>query len=300
MTARGALLLSLLLALSLAVTSASFALNDPVDPPSGTKPIIFPIAGAAKYFDDWGDPRGQGRHAGNDILTTWRSPAVAAEDGKIRLWTTSSRAGCMLYLFGASGTTYLYIHLNNDLTAKRDNGGKCVPGVAYAKGLKTGSRVKAGQLIAYNGDSGDAEGIYHLHFEVHPNDGVDVNPRPYLNEARRLLFPVQPNAAKPVTLGLRGTVAAAGGGIVELSVTSFRVWPGGAWTTIPARSVELAVPVEAVLDESLVDLLLSPTRRTLSTRKATKVVAFTLPAPATLEVSSGEPGALSIDRIRPG
>ena len=301
MTARGVLLLSLLLALSLAVPSASFALNEPVDPPvSGKKPIVFPIAGAAKYFDDWGDPRGQGRHAGNDILTTWRSPAVAAEDGKIRLYTTSSRAGCMLYLYGASGTTYLYIHLNNDLTAKRDNGGKCVPGVAYAKGLKTGSRVKAGQLIAYNGDSGDAEGIYHLHFEVHPNDGVDVNPRPYLNEARRLLFPVQPNPAKPVTLGLRGTVVAAGGGIVELSVTSFRVWPGGAWTTISARSVELVLPVEAVLDESLVDLLLSPTRRTLSSRKATKVVAFTTPAPATIEVSSGEPGALSIDRIRPG
>ena len=34
----------------------------------------------------------------------------------------------MLYLYGASGTTYLYIHLNNDLTAKRDNKGKCVPG----------------------------------------------------------------------------------------------------------------------------------------------------------------------------
>ena len=153
--------------------------------------IIFPIVGAAKFFDDWGDQRGQGRHAGNDILTTWRSAAIAAEDGKIRLWTTSARAGCMLYLYGASGTTYIYIHLNNDLTAKHDNRGKCVPGIAYAKGLKTGSRVKAGQLIAYNGDSGDAEGIYHLHFEVHPNDGVDVNPRPYLNDARRLLFPVQ-------------------------------------------------------------------------------------------------------------
>ena len=281
--------------------SASRALNEPVEPPgSGKKPIIFPIVGAAKYFDDWGDPRGQGRHAGNDILTTWRSPAIAAEDGKVRLWTTSARAGCMLYLYGASGTTYIYIHLNNDLTAKRDNRGKCVAGVAYAKGLKTGSRVKAGQLIAYNGDSGDAEGIYHLHFEVHPNDGVDVNPRPYLNDARRLLFPVQADPTKPVTLGLKGTVVAAGAGIVELSVTSYRVWPGGTWTTIPARPIELDVPVEAVLDESLVDLLLSPTKRTLSSRKATRVTAFTIPAPATLEVSAGQPGALSVDRIRPG
>ncbi len=299
-TARGALLLSFFLALSLAVASASVAVNEPDDLPVGdNKPIIFPVVGASKYFDDWGDPRGQGRHAGNDILTTWRSPAVAAEDGKVRLWTTSSRAGCMLYLYGASGTTYLYIHLNNDLTAKRDNRGKCVPGVAYAKGLKTGSRVKAGQLIGYNGDSGDAEGNYHLHFEIHPNDGVDVNPRPYLNDGRRLLFPVQ-SISKPVTVGLKGTVTSAGGGIVELSVTSYRVWPGGAWVTIPARSLELAVPIESVVDESLIDLILSPTRRTLSSRKTTKVVAFTIPTPATLAVSAGAPGSLSVDRIRPG
>ena len=110
----------------------------------------------------------------------------------------------MLYLYGASGTTYLYIHLNNDLTAKHDNRGKCVPGVAYAIGLKDGARVKAGQQIAYNGDSGDAEGTYHLHFEVHPNDGADVDPFPFLNEATRLLFPLPGKPAQLVTLGLKG------------------------------------------------------------------------------------------------
>ena len=166
--------------------------------------MIFPVVGMAKYTDDYGDPRGQGRHAGNDIVTTWRSPAVAAEDGTIKFWTTSARAGCMLYLYGASGTTYLYIHLNNDLTAKRDNKGKCVAGTAYATGLKNGARVKAGQLIAYNGDSGDAEGIYHLHFEVHPKNGADVNPFPYLNTATRLLFALPTKDAKQVTIGHEG------------------------------------------------------------------------------------------------
>ena len=34
----------------------------------------------------------------------------------------------MLYLYGRSGTTYLYIHLNNDLTARNDNKGGCVEG----------------------------------------------------------------------------------------------------------------------------------------------------------------------------
>ena len=138
-TARGALLLLLIgVWPDGCVERPSLSTGPASQPAGGERPIVFPIVGAAKYFDDWGDPRGQGRHAGNDILTTWRSPAVAAEDGKIKFWTTSSRAGCMLYLYGASGTTYLYIHLNNDLTAKRDNRGTCVPGVAYATGLKNG------------------------------------------------------------------------------------------------------------------------------------------------------------------
>jgi len=300
-TARGAFLLLLLTALSLAAASASRALNDPGSPPvTGSRPIVFPIVGAAAYSDDWGAPRGQGRHAGNDIVTTWRSSAVAAEDGKIKFWTTSARAGCMLYLYGASGTTYLYIHLNNDLTAKRDNQGTCVPGVAYADGLRNGARVKAGQQIAYNGDSGDAEGIYHLHFEVHPNDGTDVDPFPYLNEATRLLFALRAKPARAVTLGLKGVPVSAGAGVLELSVTAVRVWPGGAWTMIPARSLELAVPEDALLDESVATQIVAPTRRALSIRTATRLIVFTRLAPPTFESMTGAPGALSVDRIRPG
>ena len=33
--------------------------------------------------------------------------------------------------------------------------------------------VQAGEQIAWNGDSGDAYGNPHLHFEVHPDDGAD-------------------------------------------------------------------------------------------------------------------------------
>ncbi len=54
--------------------------------------------------------------------------------GKVKFHTTSARAGCMLYLYGASGTKYIYIHLNNDLTVKNDNKGKCVAGGSYCKG----------------------------------------------------------------------------------------------------------------------------------------------------------------------
>ena len=261
---------------------------------------MFPIVGGSEFDDNYGAPRANGAHAGIDITTTWRSPAVAAEDGTIEFWTTSARAGCMLYLYGAGGTTYFYIHLNNDLTAKRDNRGRCVPGVAYADGLTSGAHVKAGQLIAWNGDSGDAEGNYHLHFEVHPGDGADVNPFPYLTAARRLLFPVPAKAGQKVALGLKGVPVSAGAGILELSVTALRVWPGGAWTSMPPRSLELAVAEGAELDKSVAEQILSPTRRALASRSATQLTVFTSPTRATPEVTAGAPGALSVNRVRAG
>jgi murein DD-endopeptidase MepM/ murein hydrolase activator NlpD len=149
--------------------------------------IIFPVVGPALYRDDFGEPRPGGVHTGNDILAERHAPVVAVEGGRIVFWTRSASAGCMLYLYGRSGTTYQYIHLSNDLTARNDNRGACVPGVAFAPGLKDGDRVGAGELIGYVGDSGDADGLHpHLHFELHPDDGKAVSPFPWLQTAEHL------------------------------------------------------------------------------------------------------------------
>ena len=149
--------------------------------------ILFPIIGPATYSDDFGEPRPGGIHAGNDILADRRAPVVAVEPGKVVFWTTSASAGCMLYLYGRSGTMYEYIHLNNDLTARNDNRGSCVPGVAFAPGLHDGDRVSAGELIGYVGDSGDADGLHpHLHFELHPGDGKAISPFSWLQNAVHL------------------------------------------------------------------------------------------------------------------
>ncbi len=102
----------------LALTAGLAAASAPGATAPKVPQLIFPVVGKAVYFDDFGAAGGQGGHQGNDLMTTWRSPAVAVEAGKVKFHTTSARAGCMLYLYGASGTTYLYIHLNNDLTAK--------------------------------------------------------------------------------------------------------------------------------------------------------------------------------------
>jgi Peptidase family M23 len=291
-TARGLLvLIALALTTGSATAYASFEAAAPKVPQ-----LIFPVIGKATYINDFGQPRGQGSHEGNDIMTTWRSPAVAAEAGKVKFHTTSARAGCMLYLYGASGTTYVYIHLNNDLTAKNDNKGKCVAGGSYWKGLKDGAKVAAGQPIAYNGNSGDANSAgYHLHFEVHPGDGAAVSPFKYLNKAKRLLFAVQPGA--DFTAALRGSVVTADATMRSLTLMVDRVqsWPGGLRVSGVKRAVELSVPPSVVISDPLGALIASAKLSTL--KKGQSAIAWTEKAPASIDAAMGEPFSLIAERL---
>ena len=298
-TARGVSLLILTALLAAAVVASPGAAPKPglVD----GSPIVFPLIGDYPYGMNFGDARVQGSHQGIDIENVpWRTPVIAAEAGKVKWWTTSARAGCMLYLYGKSGTTYLYIHLNNDLTEASEDKGGCKLGVSFA--VEDGAKVTAGQQIGYVGDSGDAEGNHHLHFEVHPKDGAAVNPFPYLNAGERLLFPARLGA--PFSLGLRGTPVAAGAGALELAVTSVRWWPGGQWTpVVGTRSVKVSLGSSAVVDSTLVDALSRPELRALQAKAApaATVTAFTRQARATPEALRGVDGALVVARItRPG
>jgi hypothetical protein len=292
-TARGALLL-LTLAASVAAATWWSPSATAVGVGAAAKPrILFPVVGPAEYGNDYGDPRPNGSHAGIDIVTEWRTPAIAAEAGTLKFWV-NARAGCMLYLYGRSGTTYLYIHLNNDLTKKRDNRGECVPGVAFADGLKDGAKVDAGQEIAYNGDSGDAEGTYHLHFEVHPNDGADVSPFPYLNRAEHRLFPGV--VGRPFAAGIRGVPIAAGKGTLTVRATAVRWWPNGRWVPVTPQAVEVDIAEGATVDSGLAAALVgSGTRTPESTSGVVNV--FTAAMPATDEALRGEPGALAAVRV---
>src|SRR2546426_5304164 len=68
------------------------------------------------------------RAAASRRAASGQRPARGQEDagggrraGKGQILDDLREAGCMLYLYGDTGTTYLYIHLNNDLTMKNDN-----------------------------------------------------------------------------------------------------------------------------------------------------------------------------------
>ena len=278
-TARGALFLCLVAGL-LAGTAAARSTGT-------TKPIVFPVLGAARYVDDFGAPRAGGQHQGIDIVAQKKSLALAVEPGKVKFWTTSASAGCMLYLYSASGTTYIYIHLNNDLTRADDNRGKCVPGTAYAPGLKNGAKVSAGQPVGFVGDSGDAEGAHaHLHFELHPGGGKAVDGYPYLQSAQHLLFAAP--KGKPFTLELDGTVTKPTAVSLQLRLSAVHAWPMGQHQSKLNRPLLLNVP-----DSTAVQSRNGSPATMFNVHAGQAVKVWTMPATASLKTERGDNLALN-------
>ena len=115
------------------------------------------------YMDTWGAPRPGGRrHKGTDIFGARGGNVFAITNGVIGYTRTGGTAGLYLSLLGDDGHTYLYMHLQDFVAS-------------------AGQRVTAGQLIAHNGDTGNARGTHpHIHFEYHPGGGGPVNPYPLI------------------------------------------------------------------------------------------------------------------------
>ncbi len=118
-----------------------------------------PVPGSV-FVDSWGDPRSGGRcHQGVDMMAPYGTPVYAAQAGQ---YTQSSSAlgGLQAYVQAPSGDVTFYAHMQG-----------------FAGGSRT---VAAGELIGYVGDTGNATGTPHLHFEYHPGGGGPVNPYPYV------------------------------------------------------------------------------------------------------------------------
>jgi len=121
-----------------------------------------PVAGATSFVDSWGDPRSGGRaHEGVDMMGAYGTPQVAIVSGTITYAAYSSLGGNVQYLQGDDGNLYVYIH--------------------QASHTVTSGRVEAGEQISVLGDTGNAAGNPHLHFEFHPGGGGPVNPYPLVS-----------------------------------------------------------------------------------------------------------------------
>lgn len=121
------------------------------------------------FVNSWGDPRSGGRrHAGTDVMGPCGAPVVAVTNGSIQDLSSGGNGGIMLYLRATNGDVFFYAHLKG-----------------YAPGIHQGKRVSTGELIAYNGNTGNARGgPCHIHFEWHPDGGRPVNPYPLLAAVR--------------------------------------------------------------------------------------------------------------------
>ena len=101
------------------------------------------------------------------------TPVVAAAPGTVeKLFFSQGGGGVTLYVRSPDrGWSYYYAHLRG-----------------YAPGIREGMPVRAGQLLGFVGDTGNAgAGNYHLHFGVSRmtpdaqwHEGQAVNPYPLL------------------------------------------------------------------------------------------------------------------------
>ncbi|MFN2388350.1 MAG: murein hydrolase activator EnvC [Actinomycetota bacterium] len=117
-----------------------------------------PVAGPVSFVDSWGAPRAGHTHQGVDMMAGYGTPVVAITNGTITYAAWDGSGGNMIFLTGDDGHAYWYMHNQQNLV--------------------TGGRVSVGQQIATVGDTGNAEGSPHVHFEYHPGGGGAINPYP--------------------------------------------------------------------------------------------------------------------------
>lgn len=133
----------------------------PALPPAPPGTMICPVDGASTFRDSWGEARPGGRgHTGVDMMAPIGTPLVAIENGVIYNVGWHYAGGNGLSIKGDSGDSWYYAHLNG-----------------YAPGIGSGTRVAAGQLVAYVGETGNAAGP-HLHLAHILASGQYVNPYP--------------------------------------------------------------------------------------------------------------------------
>jgi peptidoglycan LD-endopeptidase LytH len=127
----------------------------------GSGAWICPVQGPRSFSNDYGMPRSGGRrHQGNDILSPRGTPVVAPVAGSVT-HRSVGLGGLSFFLNGVDGNEYFGTHLS---------------------GYAAGGQVSAGTVIGYVGDTGNARGTPHLHFEIHPGGGGPINPYPTLSQ----------------------------------------------------------------------------------------------------------------------
>lgn len=154
-------------------------------------PSIKPVGGTAltSGYGVRSDPfRGRAAmHAGIDLAGPLGTAIYATADGYVGRSNWVNGYGNLVELNHGRGIQTRYGHLSRSL-------------------VKSGQRVKRGQLIAYMGSTGRSTGS-HLHYEVRV-DGKAVNPVPFM-QSNDYLLAVQRRAAAATRVAMGGPAETA-------------------------------------------------------------------------------------------
>jgi hypothetical protein len=161
-----------------------------VTPPLGQRHYVFPVVGTSEYIDTYGAFRSDvpgNWHHGDDIFAALGAPVVAVAGGTINRVGWEKLGGWRLWVRDSVGDEFYYAHL-----------------AGYAPTDLRSNRVRAGEVIGFIGNTGDAFTTSpHLHFEIHPRpllhlgyDGA-VDPTGYLDHWAHVARVRAPRPAHP-------------------------------------------------------------------------------------------------------
>jgi murein DD-endopeptidase MepM/ murein hydrolase activator NlpD len=126
--------------------------------------FAFPVYGRATVADDFGAERQIGAHQGNDVFAPFGAPVLAVADGVVEKVGTLAISGNRLWLRTKAGDEFFYAHLS-----------------AFSPDAVDGRHVKAGTVLGFTGNTGDAEPTPpHVHFEIHPGGTDAIDPHAIL------------------------------------------------------------------------------------------------------------------------
>lgn len=220
-------------------------------PPVGVRPkltpsrYVFPVYGQSSFTNTFGAPRADtGWHHGEDIFSPLGAPLLAVADGTLFSVGWNDVGGYRLWLRDRQGNQFYYAHLS-----------------AFSPLAQNGAEVKAGDVVGFMGNSGDAAGTpYHLHFEIHPlgmlhmgYDGV-VSAYPYLVAWRRIEDITFPDGAGWAPAA-NATATAPKPGAILLQVSDISIASGLRPGSVARAFV---APVSAEGDGSLVRAFAPP------------------------------------------
>lgn len=197
-------------------------------------PILFGVS-LGDITENFGDPRGGGTrlHEGLDMLAPKGTPIVSPTDAVVMKTGNGPSSGFVVYTANPGDETFVYMHLDK------------------IADIESGDVLKPGDIIGYVGDTGNANGIPHLHFEIR-NDTEATDPYPRIQKEYDLKEKIEI---------LDGIFDSEGG---DTTLANFLVDTyAGDFIVATQRGIDIPAPIERAMEKKGIDGTLEGISRVL-------------------------------------